>query len=67
MRSVTFPHHSSATKAADPAAGNGVDAAAMLRQVVAKMQAHGGKEAERLRAAIRKAVAVLEAAVAQSD
>ena len=36
----------------------------MLRQVVAKMQAQGGKDAERLRAAIRKAVAVLEAALA---
>jgi hypothetical protein len=63
MRSVTFPHHSSATKAAAPAAGNGVNAAAMLRQVVAKMQAQSKAEAERLRAAIRSAAAVLEAAV----
>lgn len=45
------------------AAAGEMDAEAMLRQVVAKMQAQGGKEAERLRAAIRKAVAVLEAAV----
>lgn len=39
-----------------------VDAEAMLRQVVAKMQAQSGAEAERLRAAIRKAVAVLATA-----
>lgn len=45
------------------AAGNGMDAEAMLRQVVAKMQAQSGAEAERLRAAIRKAVAVLQTAV----
>ena len=45
------------------AASNGLDAEAMLRQVVAKMQAQSSAEAERLRASIRKAVAVLEAAV----
>jgi hypothetical protein len=45
------------------AAAGEMDAEAMLRQVVAKMQAQGGKEAERLRAAIRGAVAVLQAAV----
>ena len=43
------------------AAKGEVSAEAMLRQVVAKMQAQSGAEAERLRVAIRKAVAVLEA------
>lgn len=40
-----------------------LDAEAMLRQVVAKMQAQGGKDAERLRAAIRKAVHLLNRAL----
>lgn len=45
------------------AAAGDLDAEAMLRAVVAKMQAQGGKEAERLRAAIRRAVAVLGDAI----
>lgn len=43
------------------AATGDVDAKAMLRAVVARLRAQGNAEAERLRAAIRKAVAVLQA------
>jgi len=45
------------------AATGELDAEAMLRAVVAKMQAQGSAEAERLRVTIRRAVAVLEAAL----
>lgn len=40
-----------------------VDPAAMIHQVVAQLQQQSGAEAERLREAIRKAIAVLQAAV----
>ena len=40
----------------------GGDAEALLRQVLVKVQGQGQAEAERLRAAMRKAVALLEAA-----
>ena len=40
-----------------------MSAEVMLRQVVAKMQAQSGAEAERLRAALRKAVALLQSAL----
>ncbi len=40
------------------------DPARMIEQVVAKLQQQSGAEAERLRAAIRKAIAALEAALA---
>ena len=45
-----------------PAAGN-LDAEALIRQVVGKIQGQGNAEAERLREAIRRAVAVLQAAI----
>ena len=59
----TAPRKPRGRPARQPKAVEGLDAEAMLRQVVAKMQAQSNAEAERLRAAIRKAVAVLEAAV----
>jgi hypothetical protein len=40
-----------------------LDAEALIRNVVGKLQADGNAEAERLRAAIRKAVAMLNAVV----
>ena len=46
-------------RAAEP----GLDAAAMISQVVAKLQQQGGVEAERLKDAMRKAIATLSAAV----
>lgn len=46
-------------RAAEP----GLDAAAMISQVVAKLQMQGGIEAERLKDAIRKAIQVLATAV----
>jgi hypothetical protein len=39
-----------------------VDAEALVRGFVAKLQGQGNAEAERLRDAIRKAIAVLQAA-----
>ncbi len=41
-----------------------VDAEALIRQVVGKLQAQGNAEAERLRDAMRKAMAVLASALA---
>src|SRR5262245_4242502 len=41
----------------------GLDAEALVRGFVAKLQGQGNAEAERLREAIRKAIAVLQAAV----
>jgi len=46
------------------AADTTFDAEALVRGVVAKIQGQGSVEAERLRDAIRKAIAVLQAAVA---
>ncbi len=40
-----------------------LDPTAMIQQVVAKLQQQGNAEAERLREAMRKAIAVLQAAV----
>ena len=40
-----------------------VDAEALVRGFVAKLQGQGNAEAERLREAMRKAIAVLQAAV----
>lgn len=40
-----------------------VDVEALVGGMVGKLQAHGGGEVERLRVVIRKAVAVLQAAV----
>jgi hypothetical protein len=40
-----------------------VDAEALIRQVVGKLQQQGNAEVERLRDAVRKAMAVLQAAV----
>ena len=40
-----------------------VDAEALIKQVVGKLQAQGNAEAERLREAVRKAMAVLADAV----
>jgi len=45
-----------------PAVGN-LDAEALIRQVVGKIQGQGNAEAERLREAVRKAIGVLQAAV----
>ncbi len=45
-------------RAADP----GVDAEALIRGVVAKIQGQGSVEANRMREAMRKAVAILQAA-----
>ena len=51
-----------AARRARPAEGS-VDAEALIRQVVGKLQSQGNAEAERLREAVRKVIAVLEAAV----
>lgn len=51
-----------AARRARPAEGS-VDAEALIRQVVGKLQSQGNAEAERLREAVRKAMAVLQAAV----
>ena len=40
-----------------------VDAEALIKQVVGKLQAQGNAEAERLRDAMRKVVAILQAAI----
>ena len=40
-----------------------VDAEALIKQVVGKLQAHGNAEAERLRDAMRKVVAILQTAI----
>ena len=41
----------------------GLDAEALIRQVVGKLQMRGNAETEKLREAVRKAIAVLQAAV----
>ena len=46
-----------------PQAVGNLDAEALIRQVVGKIQGQGNAEAERLREAIRRAVAVLQAAI----
>lgn len=51
-----------ATRRIRAAEGN-LDAAAMIQQVVAKLQQQGSVETERLKDAIRKAIATLSAAV----
>jgi hypothetical protein len=51
-----------AARRARPAEGS-VDAEALIRQVVGKIQGQGNAEAERLRETIRKAVAMLSTAV----
>jgi uncharacterized protein (DUF4415 family) len=43
-----------------------VDAEALIKQVVSKLQAHGNAEAERLREAMRKAMAVLASAIGEA-
>lgn len=40
-----------------------IDTEALIRQVVGKIQGEGSAEAERLRAAVRQAIAILQAAV----
>ena len=40
-----------------------IDAEALIKQVVGKLQAQGNAEAERLRDAMRKVVAILQAAI----
>jgi len=45
------------------AAGKDVDAEALIKQVVVKIQHAGNAEADRLREAMRKAIAVMQAAV----
>jgi hypothetical protein len=44
-------------------ADKGIDAEALVRGFVAKLQTQGSAEAERLREAMRRAIAVLQAAV----
>ena len=56
------PAPARATKRVRAAEGN-VDAAAMIQQVVAKLQQQGSVETERLKEAIRKAITTLSAAV----
>jgi hypothetical protein len=43
-----------------------VDAEALIKQVVGKLQAQGNAEAERLRDAMRKAMAVLASAIGEA-
>ncbi len=45
------------------AADQPLDAASMIQQVVSKLQEQGNAEADRLRDSIRKAIAMLQAAV----
>jgi hypothetical protein len=45
-----------------PLAAGNLDAEALIRQVVGKIQAQGNAEVERMREAVRKAIAMLEAA-----
>jgi hypothetical protein len=51
-----------AARRARPAEGS-VDAEALIRQVVGKLLSQGNAETERLRGAVQKAIAVLQAAV----
>jgi hypothetical protein len=44
-------------------ADKGVDAEALVRGFIAKLQTHGNAETDRLREAMRRAIAVLQAAV----
>jgi len=43
-----------------------IDAEALIKEVVGKLQAQGNAEAERLREAMRKAMAVLASAIGES-
>jgi hypothetical protein len=45
-------------------ADDAIDAESMIRQLVGKLRQHGSAEVEQMRAAVRKAIAVLQAAIA---
>lgn len=59
--SIPTPARQRPARRVRPAEAN-LDAEALIRQVVGKIQGQGNAEAERLREAIRRAVAVLQAA-----